>query len=258
MQKLCLAEDKRNKRSAFTLIELLVVIAIIAILAAILFPVFARARENARRTSCLSNMKQIGLGMMQYTQDYDERYPKALDGDWGVRPYPVQTNTSMPGYLFRTSDSSGTLAYNVSWMDIIYPYVKSSQMFVCPSQLLGTDTRAHYGYSAAINGTYRPNFTGTGGSNTPMSLAEVRRPAESIMVLDYKSNYVTWAVKSQYVNYVTSTDLASRRLKAPHLEGTSVCFADGHAKWYSLTNSVLRGGTNSEGVDNKHWNAYLD
>ena len=67
-----------NKRSAFTLIELLVVIAIIAILAAILFPVFARARENARRTSCLSNLKQIGLGVLQYTQDYDEKLPDAL------------------------------------------------------------------------------------------------------------------------------------------------------------------------------------
>ena len=66
--------DQKHRRG-FTLIELLVVIAIISLLAAILFPVFSRARENARRSSCLSNLKQIGLGMMQYTQDYDERYP---------------------------------------------------------------------------------------------------------------------------------------------------------------------------------------
>ena len=66
---------KRQKQGAFTLIELLVVIAIISILAAILFPVFARARENARRTSCMNNLKQMGLGVMQYVQDYDEKYP---------------------------------------------------------------------------------------------------------------------------------------------------------------------------------------
>ncbi|RYG63911.1 DUF1559 domain-containing protein, partial [bacterium] len=75
-----------SRKGAFTLIELLVVIAIIAILAAILFPVFGRARENARRSSCLSNMKQIGLGMMQYTQDYDEKFPApgntAVDGEF--------------------------------------------------------------------------------------------------------------------------------------------------------------------------------
>ncbi|RYF37083.1 MAG: DUF1559 domain-containing protein, partial [Cytophagaceae bacterium] len=83
-----------KSRNAFTLIELLVVIAIIAILAAILFPVFARARENARKTSCLSNMKQMGLGIVQYTQDYDGTYPQNYNGSttsygWAdaIQPY---------------------------------------------------------------------------------------------------------------------------------------------------------------------------
>ncbi|RYG65628.1 DUF1559 domain-containing protein, partial [bacterium] len=92
-------------RSAFTLIELLVVIAIIAILAAILFPVFGRARENARRSSCQSNLKQIGLGIMQYTQDYDERYP--------VRAWPTDET--------------------MSWRRVTQPYIKSAQVFSCPS-----------------------------------------------------------------------------------------------------------------------------
>src|SRR5438093_7190091 len=106
------ARQQRAKQQGFTLIELLVVIAIIAILAAILFPVFARARENARRSSCLSNLKQIGLGIMQYTQDYDEQFPKA----------------------WRGSGNGGSDATDKSkWMDMIFPYVKSEQIFNCPS-----------------------------------------------------------------------------------------------------------------------------
>jgi prepilin-type N-terminal cleavage/methylation domain-containing protein len=102
-------------KKGFTLIELLVVIAIIAILAAILFPVFARARENARRASCQSNLKQIGLGLMQYTQDYDESYA------------PVQ----YPGPALATQGPGG--AHTGNWSQLIQPYVKSTQLFQCPS-----------------------------------------------------------------------------------------------------------------------------
>lgn len=100
-------------RSAFTLIELLVVIAIIAILAAILFPVFARARENARRSSCQSNLKQIGLGFEQYKNDYDQYYP-------GV--------------------GAGAVGATVFWPSLIQPYIKSTQIFVCPSASEGKFT----------------------------------------------------------------------------------------------------------------------
>ncbi len=102
-------------RKAFTLIELLVVIAIIAILAAILFPVFGRARENARRSSCQSNMKQIGLGIEQYKQDVDNTYPMAY--------FYVNGASSAAGY--------------VHWTNSVQPYVKSTQLFVCPSDANG-------------------------------------------------------------------------------------------------------------------------
>src|SRR4028118_1248712 len=108
MSSVTVGKKDARARKGFTLIELLVVIAIIAILAAILFPVFARARENARRASCQSNLKQIGLGVMQYTQDYDELMPR-------------------PWYGTSATDT------DPKWVDVIQPYVKSTQLFTCPS-----------------------------------------------------------------------------------------------------------------------------
>src|ERR1700753_1197036 len=101
----------RNRRQGFTLIELLVVIAIIAILAAILFPVFAKAREKARQTACLSNEKQLGTAVMMYCQDFDEHLPSVWDAN-----------------------------DHLTWADEIYPYVKSLGAFVCPSNTVGTGT----------------------------------------------------------------------------------------------------------------------
>ena len=111
-------------RKAFTLIELFVVIAIIAILAAILFPVFARARENARRASCQSNLKQLSLGVMQYSQDYDEFLPS-------VR-YPW-ADASGPATAWQGSYNSGTGGWATGWPDLIQPYIKSNQVMHCPS-----------------------------------------------------------------------------------------------------------------------------
>lgn len=132
--------DRNTPERGFTLIELLVVIAIIAVLAAILFPVFARARENARRASCQSNLKQIGLGIMQYAQDYDERLPGAAANSGGV---------DRQGWvLYTTYDTSTyTATFDVS-RGAIYPYVKSAQVFICPSDTAGQQS----GLSYSLNG----------------------------------------------------------------------------------------------------------
>lgn len=131
-------------KKAFTLIELLVVIAIIAILAAILFPVFARARENARRSSCQSNLKQIGLGLLQYTQDNDESLPAP------------RFSTNAGGYFEAGSFANPSAGINnYMWTDAIMPYVKSNQIFVCPSH---SGPRAKFrpasDFSTATGGTY--------------------------------------------------------------------------------------------------------
>src|SRR5690349_6395815 len=126
--------SRERRKTGFTLIELLVVIAIIAILAAILFPVFARARENARRASCQSNLKQIGLGIMQYTQDYDEKM---------VHMFQYENGGSSPLYW---------------WEDRLQPYVKSYQPFECPSHTI-TATNGSYSYNRALSGfTYPTGF----------------------------------------------------------------------------------------------------
>ncbi|RYX82561.1 DUF1559 domain-containing protein [bacterium] len=140
---------KSTRRLAFTLIELLVVIAIIAILAAILFPVFARARENARRASCQSNLKQIGLGVMQYIQDYDEKYPI----------WDLQNNTSPDAYIPGGQNGyyDGYWTYG-NWRYYIQPYVKSTQLFTCPSTI-----KPQAGIYLAPRGA----VNGAGGQNYP-------------------------------------------------------------------------------------------
>ena len=184
-----------HKKFAFTLIELLVVIAIIAILAAILFPVFARARENARRTSCISNLKQIGLGTQQYTQDYDEKlYPHRFNG--ATDSSPLLTTNGGPG---PDSMITGTARDKISWVSLLQPYVKSYQIFVCPSNPNGwvgggPDNCAApgcggQGYggqnSYGHNDLLAPADAFNGGAGPlPISLAQIPTVSKTVAVTD--------------------------------------------------------------------------
>lgn len=161
-----------TKKEGFTLIELLVVIAIIALLAAILFPVFARARENARRTACQSNLKQIGLGIMQYTQDYDERLPT----DWN----------------FGAADEAS------NWMARINPYVKSTQLFVCPSNSFKTSIPSSGLWPGAQTGSSHPNYMQPFHSSYGYNRNLTSGPAST-------NNAVTVGLKISAVNSVAKT-----------------------------------------------------
>lgn len=214
-------QPPRMKRSVrgFTLIELLVVISVIAILAAILFPVFARARENARRTGCLSNLKQIGLGIMQYVQDYDGRY---VDTDVKYFP-PFPTDLSAH---FTTGYSDGSRNYR--WMDLVQSYVKSTQVMLCPARL-GKSHRYNYGGNVTV---MRPGFLET----------QLVRPAATFLVMDYSTFQASPRfVATDYWRYLpgvgdikpwTCPDKAASDCQSGrHFDGINVLYADGHVKW---------------------------
>jgi prepilin-type N-terminal cleavage/methylation domain-containing protein/prepilin-type processing-associated H-X9-DG protein len=237
--------NRKISRAGFTLIELLVVIAIIAILAAILFPVFARARENARRASCQSNLKQIGLGLIQYAQDYDERLPEASQD-----------------VLYDGRD--------FLWIDNIQPYVKSYEIFNCPSDTYSLPA-AIQGVNGWPNGKARPQAQRSGndgevgsyalnrlyqdpGSNvhspSGQALAALQSVSTTIWAADALASsnrgfFYCWAAGWQHPTLDTSTTPVSFRdqsgnggvgaLGERHLETLNLLFADGHVKAMKLS-----------------------
>jgi prepilin-type N-terminal cleavage/methylation domain-containing protein len=218
-------------RIGFTLIELLVVIAIIAILAAILFPVFAQARDKARGSACLSNMKQIGTGVYMYLQDYDEAYPPNRIG------MPVGKDCgkqSPPGY---------------TWKEAIHPYVKNYDVWVCPSAKFASINPCCAG-STTIKTSYGTNgslfdispyvkkdgsIDWNGGAGVKrkrvLTLAEINQPAASIWVIEQDKN---WAPCPDNGDWTIPTGGAPDR----HSCGNTWVFCDGHAKWARLASTL--------------------
>ncbi len=206
------------RRRGFTLIELLVVIAIIAILAAILFPVFARARENARKANCSSNLKQIGLGMLGYIQDYDELY--------------------MPHQM----GSSPT----VQWQQLVAPYIKNTGIINCPSRSDitwngGADNNIAYGYN-----NWMSSYPGLWA--VVPTMATIQTPAETIMVAEtggpstasagyFQSfaPYYSFVWRPDDTTYGGNVPNAPARLTSRHSDGLNILWCDGHVKWMKTT-----------------------
>lgn len=255
---------KKNSRSChrakgFTLIELLVVIAIIAILAAILFPVFARARENARRASCQSNLKQLGLGIAQYTQDYDENLPL------------------------------GAVNYNggrIFWSQSIMPYVKSTQLFECPSFAykdrrgftynLQTDMAPAAGYQIGWYVPYGMNSalqTRTSAYvSTAYPIAQITHPSELLMLADVSGlqipgeslGYLSSATGVNLSDYgwyqvffkTYGTGITGHYPCGPatrHLGTGNVLYADGHVKALNYSTLYNRPASVSTDADWTLW-----
>jgi len=225
---------RTTSKKAFTLIELLVVIAIIAILAAILFPVFARARENARRASCQSNLKQMGLGLLQYTQDYDEHFSGAY------KNFPATNG-------------------RVTWMELNFPYIKSSQLYICPSGPTPKMTDAlndqtanphipqvgvDYSYNDITfgSGTDGSDHPGTGGSRDDglgVALSQLSASSETILLSE--GTKPNGSYNNFYGGGTDTPEWGGNKgtFDTRHLDTTNVLFYDGHVK--AIKTSIVPG-----------------
>ena len=218
-------------RRGFTLIELLVVIAIIAILAAILFPVFAKAREKARQASCQSNLKQIGLALAQYTSDYDSVYPIATDANWQDLHAAACCNG---GQVVWSSNKSSGLArpgmVRNGYISVrLDPYIKNSQVWVCPSMggtiTAGSDATSYQQYFCIKNHNTGYLFTG-GHAESELKLS----PSEVPAFMDA----VSWWTTDTTANMWDQIPKGFGGWCSPHGESVlNLLFLDGHVKTMS-------------------------
>ena len=246
-----------KKRNAFTLIELLVVIAIIAILAAILFPVFAQAREQARKTTCTSNLKQIGLGVLMYAQDYDETFPRA---NYTV---PLGGNPIDP-----------TLT-RVHWYQAVEPYFKvgynpdhsnkAQLTWTCPdydvtaSQIFGYNPAFSYPWNANLGPAQAPDTPLDWQADTVKTLSYVQYAAQEVLVAEGAGRRVytygddTGTYEAGYADIARDVNIAWVLGRIRHGGGSNYALTDGHVKFFhapvpSYTGTFATSGNPANGI----------
>ena len=222
---------KSREPGAYTLLELLIVIAIIFLLAGILLPVLSRVREKARQTTCLSNLKQIGLGMAQYSQDSDNCLPL-------MHQYDDASSlgaAALTGMFYGYCGCGNPRAYQLSWQDFTYPYIKNINVFVCPSSAYKAKLPAHsygYNYFMAIK---------TGTSNVcalppaPVLESALVQPASKILVAEKGIGADAW--------YLAGAGDGAAGGGSVHNGGANLLFCDFHAKWVAYPSTWNTSGS---------------
>jgi prepilin-type N-terminal cleavage/methylation domain-containing protein/prepilin-type processing-associated H-X9-DG protein len=220
-----------SRPGGFTLVELLVVIAILAVLAAFLFPVFSRVREKARRTACLSHLRQLGAALLIYAQDYDERV--VLNDNWD---------------LMAPRSFDGTLRTVSDWPDLLQPYLKNEGVLVCPSAapatgLYTTEQGRRCAYALNnVDGIFEK------AGRSPAALAEIDDPAGTVFCGD---GGAPGGISFQVIGDLT-VDLAARppRITSDqggfygrHGDGCDLAFFDAHARWLPIAELARRNAT---------------